>query len=236
MDYTSLNYNHNYLFNTDEIEQFYRIYYALTYSYPLKKNWRLTARVNPTMASNLKGKLSSEDILFNGGVLATKRWGNFKKGSSLTFGVVYATLSGKPGVIPIVGFSQKLSNRFSYTIGFPSTFFNYNLNAKHSFRIGIKQQGFYTNISGDNSPVINGEEAQKVQFRNFLANLDYKYKLTKTWSLNTSVGYSFSNTYSLLDADKDELYDFNINNRPFFSIGISYNIMELMKSKQAKNK
>ncbi|MCF2876360.1 MULTISPECIES: DUF6268 family outer membrane beta-barrel protein [unclassified Tenacibaculum] len=236
LDYSVLNYNKSYPFDTKEIETFYNLSYALSYSYPLKKQWLLTARVNPTISSNLKGSLSSEDLLLNGALLATKRWGNFKKGSVMIFGVAYATLSGKPGVIPFISFRQTLNERFSYGIGFPSTFFNYNLNKKNSFRVEARQQGFYANLSGSNSPIFNGEEAQKIQFRNFLANISYSYKFAKGWRAIANAGYSFSNTYSLLDVNKDELYDFDIDNRPFFSIGVAYDLSELIKKRRSKNK
>lgn len=236
LDYSTLNYNKIYPFDTKEIETFYNLSYALSYTYQLKRQWLLTARVNPTISSNLKGSLSSEDLLLNGALLATKRWGNFKKGSVMIFGVAYATLSGKPGVIPFISFREKLNERFSYGIGFPTTFFNYNLGKKHRFRIEARQQGFYANLSGNNSPVFNSEEAQKIQFRNFLANISYSYKFSNGWRASVNGGYSFSNTYSLLDIDKNELYDFEIDNRPFFSIGLAYDLSALIKKRRAKNK
>jgi hypothetical protein len=230
-NYNNLSYNKDYIFNTNALENIYNIDYALAYSYPLKKKWMITARINPRISSNLEGNLSGDDVLINGALIATKRWGEPTKGSALTFGLAYATLSGRPGVVPFVSFKQVLNEKMSYAIGFPDTYFQYKLNAKHRFRAGLSVQGFYSNLSGNDNPVINGETATKIQFRNFLANIEYNYVFAKHWKLNASAGYSFSNEYILADDDQNELFDFEIENRPFFTFGVSYDILGLLKKK-----
>lgn len=228
-NYNNLSYNKDYMFNTNALETIYNIDYALAYAYPLDKSWVITARINPRISSNLEGSLSGDDILLNGALIATKRWGERGKGSALTFGLAYATLSGRPGVVPFVSFKQIINEKLSYAIGFPDTYFQYKLNEKHRFKTGLKVQGFYSNLSGNDNPVINGETATKIQFRNFLANIEYRYAFAKHWKLNASAGYSFSNDYILADDDQNELFDFDIENRPFFSIGVSYDLSGLLK-------
>lgn len=232
--HNQLNYNRNYSFNTDALTHIYNVDYALAYAYPLKKSWTLTARINPRISSNLEGSLSGDDILLNGALIASKRWGSRDKGSTLTFGLAYATLSGRPGVVPFVSFKQVINEKLSYALGFPDTYFQYKLHSKHRFRIGLRVQGFYSNLSGDQNPIINGQTATKIQFRNFLANMTYTYTLAKYWKLSANAGYSFSNDYILADDDQNELFDFNIDNRPFFSFGVSYDILGLLKSKSSQ--
>jgi len=227
-NYNNLNYNRDYSFNTNALEHIYNIDYALAYSYPLEKSWTITARINPRISSNLKGRFSFDDVLLNGAIVATKRWGERSKGSTLTFGLAYATLSGKPGVVPFVSFKQVINEKLSYSIGFPNTYFQYKLNSKHSIRTGLRVQGFYSNLSGNENPIIDGQSATKIQFRNFLANIEYSYVLTKYWKLNASAGYSFSNEYVLADDDQNELFDFEIDNRSFFTVGVSYDILGLI--------
>ena len=238
IDYTTINYNQNYPFNTDEIDNFYRINYSLSYTYQLKKNWRLTARATPTIASNFEGKFTSEDILFNGALLASKNWGTLKKGSTLTFGLAYAALSGRPSVFPFINFRQRINKHFSYELGFPNMSVKYNLNTKNSFKIGLKQQGFNINLSGNNGPVINGEEAQKFRSSNLLTDLEYSYKISNLFRLNTSIGYSLTNRYVLANEDRVSIFNFNVDKRRiFFNIGISYDLKGLIKNKNnPKNK
>ena len=236
IDYTTINYNQDYPFNTEEIDNFYSISYGLSYAYPLKKKWNLIARVNPTIASNLEGKLTSEDFLLNGALLASKNWGTFKKGSTLTFGLAYAAISGRPGVFPFINFKQRINEQFSYELGFPNMSFKYNLNTKNSFKIGLKQQGFNINLSGNNGPVIDGEEAQKLRSRNLLTDFEYSYKISNIWRLNTSIGYSLTNRYVLANEDRVSIFNFNVDKRrAFFTVGLSYSLKGLIKNKRLKN-
>ncbi|WP_459212383.1 DUF6268 family outer membrane beta-barrel protein [Aquimarina rhabdastrellae] len=231
-----LTYNQEHDFNTSEIDRFYQINYSLGYSYPLNKGWGITARLSSGISSNLGGSLESEDVLITGGVYASKRWGTLKSGSNLTFGLAYVTLSGKPGVIPFINFRHIINEQISYGLGFPNTFVKYRLNKKHDFTVGLKTQGFYGNITGNNAPTIDGIVAEKAQFRNFAANLKYTYGLTDLWKLDFNAGYSIHNEYKLLDIDKNEIYDFDLDSRLFFSVGVSYDISSKIKQKRAKEK
>lgn len=226
----NLNYNEEYMFELSDIGDFYEIGYAVLYSHPLKKRWRLTARFNPQIISNLQGSLTKNDVLLNGNLIATKKWGALKKGSSLSFGFLYAPISGRQSLLPYIRFNQILNEQFSYGIGFPNTYLRYNLSTKNNFELGLKIYGLNANLSGNNSPEFNGTDAQKIQFVNLNANFSYSRFVTEAWKINFNAGYSLFNQYVLADSGQEEVYNFDIGNRPFFSIGVSYDLQ------RAKNK
>ena len=229
-----LSYNKNYNINTNELTDFYEIGYTIIYSYPLPKKWRLSGRINPQIVSNLKGSLTSDDVLLNGSFVTTKTWGNQTKGAAFSFGVLYAPISGKQSFFPYINYSAILSPKLSYSIGFPNTFIRYNLSKKDSFSFGLKVYGLNANLSNSNTLEINDRTVQKVQFANFNGNLRYSRFITNIWKIDLNAGYSFTNQYLLADADQEEVFDFDIKNRPFFSVGIAYDLQQALKKKANK--
>ena len=230
----NLDYNEGYGFELSDIKEFYEIGYAILYSHHLKKRWRLTGRFNPQLISNLQGSLSRNDVLLNGNLIATKKWGALEKESSFGFGLIYAPISGRQGLLPYLRFNQMLNERYSYAIGFPNTYFRYSPNLKNNFELGLKIYGLNANLSGNNSPEFNGVQTQKVQFVNFNANFSYSRFFAKAWKINLNAGYSLFNRYVLADSSQDEVYDFDIGNRPFVSVGISYDIQRAKRKKQKR--
>ena len=233
----TLVYTKDYSLELSEIENFYEVGYTVLYSYPLKRDWRVTTWFNPQMVSNLQGSLSTEDILLNGGLIFTKKWGTSKNGGSLGLGLLYTPISGRQGLLPYIVFRKAPSERLSYAIGFPNTYFRYLPNPTSDFKFGLNIHGLNANLSGESSPIFNDTQAGKLQFVNFNVKLSYSRFVFKALKMQLSAGHSLFNRYALADSDQSEIFDFDIGNRPFFSFGISYDLRDFLgkKIKQVDN-
>jgi hypothetical protein len=77
------------------------IRYGATVLTRLDERWSLAASLQPTIASDLKESLSSEDLRFNGGVIFRRK---IDAGFSISVGLGYVNNFGASRLLPIVGF------------------------------------------------------------------------------------------------------------------------------------
>ena len=235
VDVTSLDYNKSYAVDLSNLDRFYNLAYTFVYDHPLKNNWGLLGLFTPNISSNLAGKLTSEDVSLDGFVMAAKYWGNAEKGSALSFGAGTIRLNGKKMVIPAVAYYRIVNPKFSYSIGFPETFIDYKFNEKSAIKAALLPVGFDANLSQDTPIMINGVEAKRAQYTSISFNVGYSHTLGGAWKFRANIGYSLTNDYTLVDDNGDELYDFEPETRPEFTIGIAYDLIgQLMKKEKNK--
>lgn len=225
----------SYDFDHTELDNLQKIKYSLAYSQISKKGWRITGRLSALLASNLQGVLSKNDFFWNGLLVATRKRGTPEKGNSLTLGIAYVTL-GKPQLLPVIRYKQTINTNLSYMLGFPKTFITYKHKPKSWWSIGVEVQGSYTNLSGKNVPVINNTDAQRVTFRSYFGKIEHTYKFSEVWRLNTNIGYSFYNSLTLADKNDNDIYNFDLKDRPIASVQLSYDLVALIKKRTKQKK
>ncbi len=217
-------------FNTESLDDFFGINYRLQYIYPLNKKWKLGARVGVSITSNLTASLTTEDLLFNGGIMAIKRGGTYEKPSLLTFGLGNTTITGKQKVLPMISYVKKMNEKFSFGIGFPMAFAKYELNEKNSLKASVWVNGFYANLS--NPVVVNlTDSAYKASFTATSLGLEYNYWMDEIWAVSFKAGYSLYSKYELLDDVNDTVYKFDLGPKPYFSMGLKLNLKNKFKNK-----
>lgn len=232
IDYLNFDYKKEYTLDLSDLNSFYKLEYSSTYSYNLENNWSINGRIMTMLSTNAKGPIESEDFLINGGVLAIKKWKTEHKSSRLTFGLFYTTTTGRPLVLPFAIYSKQINEQYSYILGFPKTSIQYQPDETHTFALSIRQSGIFSNLTGNNLPVVNGKEAKKVEFSTISSGFEYAYFLKSGWRLETRLGYSILNTYKILDEDLEELFDFDTAPRVSLSLGISYDLVHLIRKKK----
>lgn len=229
LDYFQMGYKQT-TFNTEYINQYYNISYELMYLHPINHKWELSTKVGLSITSNLANSLTSEDLLFNGEITAITKAGTKEAPSRFTFGVGYATFFGRPRVLPLLSYTKKVSETFSYQIGFPNTYATYTINERNAVKATIASNGFYANLSNSIGVTLT-KQANKASYNSILLGLDYNYRLDNTWLLTFNAGYSVSNTYRLLDQNNGTVNDFELTPSPSFSTGIKYNLKNKLKNR-----
>ncbi len=218
------------IFNTVDLEKNYGINYGLMYTFNLSDKWSLAARGGVSLTSNLTNGISGDDLVFNGGLMGVKRGGTTNKPSKLMFGIGYATITGKPRVIPLINYTKKVSEKFSYGIGFPKSNASYNINERSTLKSILWMNGYYSNLS-DPVDIGNNNNAEKSSFSAIALGLDYSYRMDESLSIVFKGGYSIKSKYDLLDNDNNIIYSFDSSAKPYFSTGIKFNINKRFNNK-----
>lgn len=222
-NYFQTNYVYDISFSTTDLEKNYGINYGLMYTFNLSDKWSLLAKGGISLTSNFANGISGDDLVFNGGLMGVKRGGTASRPSKLMFGLGYATITGKPKVIPLVNYTKKVSDKFSYGIGFPKTYASYSINERSTLKSILWMNGYYSNLS---DPVDIGSDinAEKSSFSVIALGLDYSYQMDDIWSIVFKGGYSIKSKYDLLDNENNTIYSFNSSAKPYFSTGIKLSL------------
>lgn len=222
LDFYQVQYNADNNFSTEDLEKFYDLHYGLSYTFPISNTWFLNGEFKTSLVSNLSDQLDFNDLFFSGEVSTIRKINLNGKPASLKLGVMYSAITGKPKVLPAVSFTKQVSEKFTYSIGFPKTYTEYKINERSSFNSFFQLDGFYANLS--NSILVNDlKEARKASFSSTFLGIEYSHRMDNLWDIFFKTGYSINNDFSLRDSNNNEFFDFDLKSRPFFSTGIKYN-------------
>jgi hypothetical protein len=212
-------------FNDKEIEKLYSYDLGINKTIAFKENWKLSFFLNPQIRSNFNKELNSDDFLLNASIGTEKYF--TKSNSSIKFSVDYGTLFGKPSVYIQFELNKKINDNYNFSIGFPKTFFEYNVNQKNSFKILASYDTYYTNISDNTvSRYTNGES--KYYSSLFLSKINttlgYNYKFSDNSIIDISIGKSFGNELKISENNDNEITKYKYNNDFIVSMGFKYNL------------
>lgn len=226
-------YNDNFGFTTESVSDFYNMSYGLMYAYPLSHEWILSAEAKTSIVSNLEGSIDYGDLFLFGELSATRKIGSSEKNASLTLGVNYSAVTGKPRVLPTVSYIKSVNEKFSYGIGFPKTFTNYKINNMSSLKSFLMVDGLYANL---NTPtfVNASEKVSKASLVSTSFGVEYNYVMDDFWMVSFKTGYSFYNNYTLTNPEGNKVIDFNTKSQPFFATGIKLNLKNIKKANYEK--
>ena len=201
------------MFSTNESEKkLQTFYYQVTLLHQWNEKWNLAVNLTPTLASDFKAKLNSDDFIFQGAVTATKKISStFKLGG----GLAYSARLGNPQLIPLVNLHYK-NNKHEVNAVLPiNVKYTYSLLPSDKLELGVKY-----NLNGGNFNVHSEDNSiDKINYSRINFGVLANYQLTKILRLEAFGGLSAGRNYSLIDAN-DTAYDFDSESAPFFSVGI----------------
>lgn len=104
---------------TDSIlERLHRVSYAPTLLHGISDKWSIIVMANPSLASDFKGDLSSEDLSFQTAVIANRR---YSEGFSIGIGAAYSTQFGSAIPLPIISLDWNDGRRWSANAILPAS-------------------------------------------------------------------------------------------------------------------
>jgi hypothetical protein len=86
-------------YSDKNIEQLYAVYYQLMFAHKLKSDWSLIINLRPTIASDFKEHISSNDFVIQGAALAMKK---VNTTFSIGCGLAYTMRFGRPFAVPVL--------------------------------------------------------------------------------------------------------------------------------------
>jgi Domain of unknown function (DUF6268) len=95
---------------------FYSIEYSFLIIQELSSKWKITAMITPTLASDFKDNLSSDDFITQGSIVAIRKLSPY---CSTGLGVTYTTKLGFPSLLPVLYFRYN-KNRNKLNILLPT--------------------------------------------------------------------------------------------------------------------
>lgn len=188
-------------------------YYQLTLAHKWNDKWTLLVNLRPTIASDFEEKISSDDLVFQGLIMATRTINyKFKIGA----GVVNSIRLGSPRVFPVVNMHYK-NNRHNINALLPLNIkYTYSLKLKEKLKLGVK---YSRNGANFNILANDMTEIDKINYSRANIGLLANYHLTKILRLEAYGGISTGRIYRLVDVNKN-VSDFDSKSAPFFNIGI----------------
>ncbi len=219
-----IDYNTDEIMNTTTIESFKTLKYTLGYFTKINDTWSFKTNISPTISSNLESGLTMDDVFLNGSMAFIK---SSKKGS-LHLGLVYNTGFGTNKPIPIIGYSRKVNNAFSYLLGMPITKIEYTINARNKANFYLKPKGFYSNIS-DNLIINTVDKAEKIKYRTIQTGLSYSHAIDDYWKLSLDAGYQFFTKYELLNNHKS-VCEFETKDSFFMGLNLKFDLLKNKKN------
>ncbi|WP_456378721.1 DUF6268 family outer membrane beta-barrel protein [Lutibacter sp.] len=214
-----IEYNSTTELNTSELENFKTIKYSVGFLNKINETWKFKAQIAPTLSSNFESNISFEDVFLNGSLIFIKATDK----SKLRLGLVYNFGFGLNIPIPVLSYSRKVSDTFSYTLGIPETKLEYKLSQNDKVNIHTKPRGFYSNIS--NSRVLSTlEKAEKARYRAIVSGFNYTHRIDDCWNISLNTGYQFLSKYNLLNGNS-EVFEFETKDNFFVGLNLKFKIL-----------
>ena len=202
-----------------QLNNFHSFTLQLGLSKTLKKNWDLSVLFMPTLNSNFKHSIVSDDILWTGGIFASKYFEK-KYPATLTFGIGNFPYGGRPAILPVVTYEIEI-NKYLLSFGFPDTEITYYLSERSSINTALSFAGNSFYFGQEDGNVLSGQ-ADKIDFSSIIASLGYDYLISESFGVYMNVGYEFGRTHQLLSPENEIVISFNLANNLNINTGIYY--------------
>lgn len=189
------------------------VFYQFSLLHQWNEKWNLAFNLRPTLASDFETKLSSDDFVLQGALMATRKFNSkFKLGG----GIAYSARFGSPQLLPVVNLRYK-NNKHAINALLPvSASYTYSLLPNNKLDLGLKY-----NVNGANFNVyFEDNSIDKINYSRANFGVDVQYQLTNMFRLQAFGGLSTNRKFNLIDVD-NTTYDYGSESAPFFSVGIS---------------
>jgi hypothetical protein len=203
---------------TENKKNLHSVALSMTLIQKLCEKWSLIAALTPTLASDFKEKLSGDDLLFQGTLLASAK---LNDKWSLGGGLIYTTQLGDPRFLPAIQL-RYLHNRHFINVLLPS-FVNYlyKVDSKDKLHLGFRlaTNGGNFNVNNQDYTKVIPNSINKILLSRVNMGTVVNVQLTKTILLEAFGGISAARKYKLENALK-QFYDYASENGSFFNLGI----------------
>lgn len=180
----------------------------------LKNRWKLFGIVTPTLASDFEKPVSSDDLLTQASVIATKRTNPF---CEYGFGLALTTRFGRELLIPLATLTYKKNNWTTLMIlpAYLSQYYEIN-----DTKIGIKMATFGNLYNLSNPPSMK-VEMDKLGYSRITIGPDFSTKLLGSFYLNFNAGLAVRNRLESINNNQQVEMELSTKEKFFFNVGIS---------------
>jgi len=231
LDYSNINLNmkeNKVPFDKEILNDFQILDLNISYTKPLKNNWRLGLRFTPGFSTNLTAKnLSFKDLSLSG-VIAfikdKKKDKNVKRPWKLIIGTYFSGNGGFSFPLPFISYYRAFKEKWSYNLGVPKSNIQYHINKKNRIKFIAELDGFNSNIQNRLNISSINEEAETIRMSLLLSGFQYEFHFKKYIQFYTKMSYIFSNSVQLRNEQRDAVFIIDKDPRVYINGGIRLKI------------
>lgn len=212
-------------FPTRDLNDFQLLDLSISYTTPLKNDWRLALRFRPGVSTNLAANaLSLEDVILSGDVIFIKQGAmHYGKRQRWILGIYYSGNSGFNFPLPYITYYKKFAPNWSMSLGVPKTNIQYFISEKHRIKTYAQLDGFTSNLQRD-VPVIEGEAAKSINMSLIVSGFQYEYHFTKNLQLYLSTAYIAAIDNELRNDQRETIFSLDTKARIYLRTGVKFKI------------
>lgn len=184
------------------------------------ERWRLIGAVTPTLASDFGEKLSSDDLLFQGLLLASAKW---NEKWTMGGGLIYTTQLGDPRFLPAIQL-RYVKNRHFFNMLLPSHIsYLCRVDRKEKLQIGLRlaTNGGNYNVSNRDYTAVIPNSINKILYSRVQMGALVDWQLTETILLEAFGGISAARKFKLEGASQ-QVFKYNSGNGGFFNFSLFF--------------
>lgn len=198
--------------NKKKLQSFY---YQFTLWHQWNEKWNILINLNPTLASDFEAKLNTDDFIFQGAALVTRKINtSFKIGG----GIAYSARFGNPRLVPLLNLQYDKNKHQIHALLPLNLTYSYSLLPNKKLGIGVK---YTLNGANFNIHTTDTNSINEINYSRANVGVSTDYQLTKMLRLEAYGGLSAARRYTVLDTG-DTAYNFDSEAAPFFSIGMVF--------------
>ncbi|WP_430411744.1 DUF6268 family outer membrane beta-barrel protein [Kordia sp.] len=227
LDYSNINLKSDavFPFDTRDLNDFQLLDFAISYTTPLKNDWRLGLRLRPGFSTNLAANaLSLEDVIISGDIIFIKE-GELKYGKRQKWilGVYYSGNSGFNFPLPYITYFKKFAPNWSMSLGVPKTNLQYFISDKNRLKAYAQLDGFTSNLQRD-VPIIEGEAARSINMSLIVSGLQYEYHFTEQLQFYARAAYIFAIDNELRNEQRETIFSLDSKAKIYLRTGVKFKI------------
>ncbi|MBK9989588.1 MAG: hypothetical protein IPP19_02330 [Verrucomicrobia bacterium] len=198
-DWPEFTKNHPYWNNIPLPKKLQSLVGSFEYFHPLDEKWAFSASLCQGSYVTSKGLLS-DGWGTSASIVAMYAW---SPDINLAFGAAYDSLSHDYRLVPIIGIAWNLSEKWSLSIGFPSTALSYKLSKKYWMSLEATGSGGTYFVKDDPAPGLAPRSLADSMLENTEVRLGYRFDwhINRTFSVSATSGYVLYREFKYIGRD-----------------------------------
>lgn len=217
--YMDFNYDNNQVESPDQLQKIQEIKSVIIVRHPISPKWSILAIAMPTLASDTKRGISTDDLILDGILGVSKRFGR-NNNLEIGFGVHAMYSYGDLLITPGISIDYHSNdNKWLAQFYWPRLNVLYSLTPKT--QIGIAGSIDWTRFNLKNY-ISKEKEVDYAQFSSIHAGLQIHQQLFKNITLQVQAGMGLGNSYELFDTNQKSVTKYSIDTMPYAKVSLSY--------------
>lgn len=216
------NYENNSIEDPNRPERIQEIKSVIIVRHPISSKWSILGIAMPTVASNFKKPVSFDDLILDGILGLSKKFGT-ESNLEIGLGVHVLHSFGETLVTPGISIDYRSTNK-KWLAQFYWPRLNVLYNVSPNTQIGLAGSIDWTRFNLKNYKGYNGKEVDYAQFSTIHGGLQIHQRLAGNIWLQAQAGMGALNRYELFDTNQKTIHDFSISNMAYGKATITYRI------------